>query len=83
MRTTVTLDADTQALLQRDMQARGVSFKQALNEAVRAGLGRAGGQELRFPTYDLGVCSYDLTHANRVVADLEDAEIVRELNLGT
>jgi hypothetical protein len=38
MRTTVTLDADTEELLRRRMRERGVSFKVALNEAIRAGL---------------------------------------------
>jgi hypothetical protein len=36
VRTTVTLDADTEALLRRRMRERGLSFKQALNDAIRA-----------------------------------------------
>lgn len=35
MRTTVTLDPDVEQLLHERMVARGVSFKQALNDAVR------------------------------------------------
>ena len=38
MRTTVTLDADTELLVRRRMRERGISFKQALNDAIRAGL---------------------------------------------
>src|SRR5664279_3623822 len=38
MRTTVTLDPDVVAALRAGMRQRGVSFKEALNSAVRAGL---------------------------------------------
>ena len=38
MRTTVTLDLDVERLIQTVMNERGISFKQALNEAVRLGL---------------------------------------------
>ena len=41
MRTTVTLDSDVAARLKAVARARGISFKQALNSAVRAGLGGA------------------------------------------
>jgi hypothetical protein len=47
MRTTVTLDFDVERLLRSSMRERGVSLKQALNEAVRAGLTRSGGQRRR------------------------------------
>ena len=38
MRTTVTLDADTERLLRSAMRERNVGFKTALNDAVRHGL---------------------------------------------
>jgi len=38
MRTTVTLDVDTEALLRQQMALRGISFKAALNEAIRQAL---------------------------------------------
>jgi hypothetical protein len=38
MRTTITLEADVQALIRAAMRERGISFKEALNSAVRAGL---------------------------------------------
>lgn len=40
MRTTVTLDADTERLLRSAMRERNLSFKAALNDAIRRGLGR-------------------------------------------
>lgn len=38
MRTTVTLDRDTESMLRRVMAESRVSFKRALNDAIRQGL---------------------------------------------
>ena len=43
MRTTVTLDPDVEQLLRDDMQRRRLSFKEALNQAIRSGLSNATG----------------------------------------
>jgi hypothetical protein len=40
MRTTVTLDSDVEQLLRDSMQQRRLSFKEALNQAIRVGLSR-------------------------------------------
>lgn len=50
VRTTVTLDADTERLLRKAMRERNVTFKAALNDAVRRGLGKraSSGTEPRF-----------------------------------
>lgn len=84
MRTTVTLDADVAATLKRTARERGVSFKAALNDAVRAGIGGEGGagRLYRLPSYRMGVKQgVDLDRAGRLVGELEDAEIVRKLQL--
>lgn len=39
MRTTLTLDDDLAGLLKRQARALGVPFKEAVNRAIRAGLG--------------------------------------------
>ncbi len=39
MRTTVTIDPDTRALLEEEVARTGLSFKQVLNRAVRTALG--------------------------------------------
>jgi hypothetical protein len=44
MRTTVTLDDDLAVRLERYRQRFGESFKQALNQALRIGLGQLEGQ---------------------------------------
>ncbi|MGI8661159.1 MAG: antitoxin [Thermoleophilaceae bacterium] len=85
MRTTVTLEADTEALLKRLMRERDLSFKQAINEAVRRGLTSPQGERERFRTrtYDMGVKpGVNLDKALRLAGELEDAEIVRKLRLG-
>ena len=41
VRTTVTLDADTERLLRGTMRERNLTFKAALNEAIRQGLRKA------------------------------------------
>jgi hypothetical protein len=38
MRTTITLEPDVEALIRTAMKERGISFKEALNSAVRMGL---------------------------------------------
>ena len=49
VRTTVTLDADTERLLRAAMRERNLTFKAALNAAIRQGLGKhAPAAEPRF-----------------------------------
>lgn len=83
MRTTVTLDSDVELKLQALMRARGLTFKEALNSALRTGLDitrPAVGVE--FAAYDMGEPAIDLTHAGRLAAAMEDEEIVRRLAAG-
>lgn len=81
MRTTVTLEPDVAQLIQALMRERGLSFKEAVNLAVRRGLGptKAAG---RTPTFPMGEPAVPITHALRLAADLEDDEIARKLALG-
>jgi len=82
-RTTVTLDPDVEALLQALMRERGLSFKAAVNDALRRGLAAGPGRvDVSFPTFDMGEPRVDLTHASRIAGDLEDAEIAHELGRG-
>jgi hypothetical protein len=83
MRTTVTLDADVAARLKETARARGVSFKEALNSAIRAGLaaGRAA-QPYHTPARSLGLRpGLDLDKALHLADEIEDAEIMRKLEL--
>lgn len=83
MRTTVTLDADTRALIEKDMRERGVSFKQALNDAVRAGLAeRRPAEPFRTETARLGTPSVNLDRALQLAGELEDEELLRKMRSG-
>ena len=84
MRTTVTLDPDVAARLQAVVRERGISFKEALNTSVRQGLARADGtaRPYRVPARPLDLREgVDLDKAMRLAGDLEDAELVRKLEL--
>ena len=84
MRTTVTLDADVEQLLRRRMAERQVSFKQALNDAIRDGA--AGTPALRpfaTRTADLGRPAVNLDRALQLAADLEDEELIRRQRRGS
>jgi len=85
MRTTVTLDPDVEAKLRAVMRERGVSFKVALNDSVRSGLGgpAPAAKRYRMPTAPLGVRpGVNLDKALRLAGEMEDAEIMRKLELG-
>jgi hypothetical protein len=81
MRTTVTLDPDVEAMVRQAMRERGLSFKQAVNDAIRAGLAPESDRELEAtPTFRMGynpVIPWD--KALRLAAELEDEEIIRKL----
>jgi hypothetical protein len=82
MRTTVTLDDDVEHLIRRRMAERQLSFKQALNEAIREGsTGRAAAQ-FNTRTADLGVPSVNLDRALQIAAALEDEELIRRQRRG-
>jgi hypothetical protein len=84
MRTTVTLDPDVAAKLKAVARRRGISFKQALNTAVRAGLGgeRRAARAFKQYTQPIGLrIGVNLDKALHLAAALEDEEITRRLEL--
>lgn len=80
MRTTVTLDPDTEQILRRRMRESGASFKEALNELVRRGAG-VGGGAAPFVTAPaaMGTPVVSLDRALQLAADLEDDELLSRL----
>lgn len=83
MRTTVTLDSDTEALVRRMMVERGVSFKRALNDAIRAAA--AADPERRTShtrARRMGAPSVDLSRALALAGSLEDDELTRRMQVG-
>ena len=79
----MTLDPDVAAEPKELARQRGVSFKEVLNDAVRAGL--AAGttpRAYRLPTARLGLRpGVNLDGALRLASAMEDEEAVRELEL--
>ncbi len=83
MRTTVTLDPDVRHLVERAMGERGLTFKEALNDAIRRGLGTSTRRHKRATkTFRMGFePALPWDKALRMAADLEDEEVVRRLSV--
>jgi len=84
VRTTVTLDDDVVAALRAIERERGISFKEAINDAVRAGLSGTVTPARPFTVRPFSAevgAGVDLRRSNRLVADLEDEELLRKVEL--
>jgi len=84
MRTTITLDPDLAARLQRVAAERGTSFTAAVNTVLRAGLDAGRGPAGRFEerVVSLGVRpGIDIVKALRLASELEDQATVHKLEL--
>ena len=84
MRTTITLEPDVQALIHRAMKERGISFKEALNSAVRAGLtpGRSKRRNFVQKSYSLGSDQkFRWDKALEAATAMEDEELSRKFSL--
>ena len=84
MRTTVTLEPDVQTLIRRVMKERGISFKEALNSAVRAGLTPATPKRRDFVqrSFSLGrEQNFRWDKALQAAAAIEEEELARKLSL--
>ena len=84
MRTTVTLDPDVDQLLRKVIRERNVSFKDAINEAIRAGLKkeRVRQRPYKQKTFPMGPARYfQWEKALQAAAELEDEETIRKMAL--
>jgi hypothetical protein len=85
MRTTVTLDPDVERLIKDRMKQRGVSFKEALNDAIRTGLIRGNkplGRRFVQQSFSLGTeQNFRWDKALAVAEAMEDEELSRKLSL--
>lgn len=85
MRTTLTLDDDVAAMLRQVAKERGISFKEAVNTALRAGLTADVPRPRRFTVQPRNMGprpGINFDKALQLAADLEDDEIIRKLELG-
>ena len=80
MRTTITIDADTEALLRHEIERTGLSFKVVLNQAIKRALGRRASRVQVQPLFtapfppELAQQSF-----NRLATEWEDEDTVLEL----
>ena len=84
MRTTITLEPDVQALIRTAMKERGISFKEALNSAVRAGLthGRPKRRYFVQRSFSLGGDqNFRWDKALEAAAAIEDEDLTRKFAL--
>jgi hypothetical protein len=84
MGTTVPLDADVESLLRKLMRERGLTIKEAFNQAVRAGL--AGGtpgvaRKYRLKTFRMGRADIALDKALSLAAAMKGEELTRRSSL--
>ena len=84
MRTTITLDPDVERLLKQVVRERGVSFKQAVNDSVRAGVLGSKRPSRRFvqKSFPMGAEQYFRWDKALAQAEaMEDEELSRKLAL--
>jgi hypothetical protein len=84
MRTTLTLDPDVAARLEREMNRSGVGLKAAVNQALRVGLGMtdkpARPAKFRVEPHDFGFRpGTDLDRLNQLVDELDAEEAAKKL----
>jgi hypothetical protein len=84
MRTTITLDPDVEKLLRDVIRERDLTFKEAVNEAIRAGLKTkpVAKQRYRQKSFSMGAEKlFPWEKALQIAASLEDEELVRKMAL--
>ncbi len=81
----MTLDPDTEQIIRRRMRERGLSFKQALNDAIRSSNEdrAASSKPFRTKTASLGTSRVSLDRALQLAGALEDDELIRKLRTGS
>ena len=82
MRTTVTIDADTEHLLKEEAVRTGNSFKVVLNEAIRHALAKPSSGRISVePLFDAPFPQeFEGKSMNRIADELDDEETLRELS---
>ena len=83
-RTTVTLDADVEQIVRKRMRERGMTFKEALNDAIRAGAQPATKRkQFRTSTAAMGESRVVLDRAIQLAGELEDEALIRRMREGS
>ena len=85
MRTTLTIDADVELLIRREIRRTNRSMKAVVNDALRVGLGIRGkpARLTRFKVEPHGFGfrpGVDVDRLNELVEELEASEVARRFN---
>ena len=80
-RTTITLEPDVHRLVRKRMEQRGITFKQAVNDLLRAGYanGDAASRPFELLTHNFGRLLVQETNMNRLADQLEDEHQIEVL----
>lgn len=82
-RTTITISESTHRELKKRAAADGVTFKDAVNRALEAGLAEpVSPRPYKLKPKSLGEPLLPIEHTMRLVGELEDAELIRKMDLG-
>jgi hypothetical protein len=65
------------------MRERGQSFKEAVNDLIRAGAGGASPTPFRTTPRAMGVPTINLDRAVQLAGELEDEELIRRMRTGS
>ena len=79
MRRTITLEPDVAEIIQKRMREQGLSFPQAVNEAIRAGLAEGEPRAFETPTFRMGFSVCSRRQALALSGALEDESLVQKL----
>ena len=81
MRTTVTIDPDTEHLLKAEAARTGASFKAVLNESIRRALSKPPRERITVkPIFNAALpVEFNGISMNRLADELDDADTLREL----
>lgn len=64
------------------MEERGISFKQAINQAIRDGLNPRARTVFVTPTFSMGQPGINLDKAVALAGHMEDDELIRKMRMG-
>lgn len=78
MRTTITLTPDAEAIIRRAMAERGMTFKEAVNDAIVRSARDQQPVDISWPTYDLGI-ALDAAELKQMLQDLDDQEYLEKV----
>lgn len=73
------LDPDVEIVVRQAMREQGISFKQALNQAIRAGASSTAGsgEPFRQRSFNMGRPRVDLVKALSLTSELDDQPLAR------